>query len=113
LVQRLIKVEILLPKYDNDKVPINISKFRITFKELFVRFHGYTIDNSPLFGEWRNLKTKKRYKDVNMAIWILCNENLRNKRYFQSYKSKLEKRFEQESITMYFTRYFNSNHLSS
>lgn len=97
------KIEILLPKTYNDNIPIEGSKYRLTYQEIFNQFNGCTKDNTPLLGEWRDPNTKKKYKDTNICYWIICNDSFDNMYFLDKLKDGLKERFQQEDILMYFT----------
>jgi hypothetical protein len=59
----LIKAEILLPLYDNDKRSIEDKKFEETYNDLTNQFVGVTIADKPLIGNWIDPTTQIHYDD--------------------------------------------------
>lgn len=102
-----LKVEILLPlRYNPDKngkrKKIEGKKYSQTYSDIFDRFEGCTIDNSPLIGGWLDPKTKKRIRDISKTYWVVCKKTKTNIQFFKKLKRTLEKRFLQDEIMMYY-----------
>lgn len=101
-----LKVEFLLPLKDNKGNEIDVDKYDITYQELEDRFYGYTVDNSPLLGDWKDVDTGLVYIDDNFGVWVLCDDTKEIKDFWINYKEKLKERFEQIEILMYHTKIF-------
>ena len=104
----LIKVEILLPLYYNDKRSIEDKKFADTYDDIKNQFEGgVTIADKPLIGYWIEPDTKIHYDDEkNTACWVLCKKTKVNIYFFRKLKQRLEKRFEQKSILIYYVNVY-------
>jgi hypothetical protein len=98
-----LKVEVLIPKCYNDKTPIEGWKYRVTYRDVFKQFNGCTVDKSPLIGEWLDPKTGKKYKDRNIAYWVICDDTYDSMNFLDKLKETLKTRFQQEEIMMYST----------
>jgi hypothetical protein len=103
----LIKAEILLPLYDNDKRSIEDKKFEETYDDLTNQFEGVTIADKPLIGNWIDPTTQIHYDDEkNTACWVLCKKTKTNLYFLRKLKERLEKRFEQKSILIYYVNVY-------
>jgi hypothetical protein len=72
----LIKAEILLPLYDNDKRSIEDKKFEDTYDDIKNRFGTVTIADKPLIGYWVDPDTKIHYdNEKNTALLDYMQEN--------------------------------------
>lgn len=101
----LIKAEILLPLYDNDKRSIEDKKFADTYDDIKNRLGTVTI--AELIGYWIDPDTKIHYdNEKNTACWILCKKTKVNIYFFRKLKERLEKRFEQKSILIYYVNVY-------
>jgi hypothetical protein len=96
-----IKVDILLPKRDRNKIPIDGKKFTETYDEIYDEFGGCTMDNSPLLGSWFNTNTLKRDDDESISYWVIYNDTYSSAFFLDEMKSKLKDRFKQDEILMY------------
>lgn len=106
-----LKVEVLLPlRYNPDKKGrrkrIEGEKYSKTFAQIAEKFPDYTVDNSPLLGNWVNPKTKKKLSDENMAFWIICKQSKANLTFFKKLKGTLKQRFLQDDILIYHIQVF-------
>jgi hypothetical protein len=97
-----IKLEILLPLNYNDKTRVEEHKFVATYDELIEKFNGVTVDRTPLLGGWVDPATERRYQDETIVYWIVCKSTTQNLSFIKSLKPKLEKRFRQNEILMYY-----------
>lgn len=102
-----LKVEVLLPlRYNPDKrgkrKKIEGIKYSKTYGDIFDRFKGCTIDNSPLIGGWLDPKTKKPIRDITKTYWVICKKTKANIEFFGKLKKTLEARFIQDEIMMYY-----------
>ena len=98
-----IRVDILLPTYDNDKYPVETEKFIQTLDELFDRFKGGNLDYTPIMGKWEDPKTHEVFLDENMTYWVICEDSLDNIRFLkEEYEPKLRKRFKQRAMMIYY-----------
>ena len=104
-MQRL-KVEILIPKFDNNKKRIDSRKHRYTYQEIVKQFRGCTRSNIPLIGDWIDEKSGKKYRDKNFSYWVLCQDNIATVHFLNELKKRLKERYEQEEIMMYSTEIF-------
>ena len=103
----LIKAEILLPLYDNDKRSIEDKKFADTYDDIKNQFEAVTIADKPLIGYWIDPGTKIHYdNEKNTACWVLCKKTKANIYFFRKLKERLEKRFEQKSILIYYVNVY-------
>jgi hypothetical protein len=98
-----IKVEILIPKFDNNNAKIDGRKHGATYREIFKQFNGCTQDKSPLLGSWIDPNTGKKYKDKNFSYWVICDDNYNTTYFLDNLKERLKERYEQEDILMYGT----------
>lgn len=98
-MQRL-KVEILIPKFYNDKRPVEASKHIMTYREIFREFKGCTKDNSPLVGDWMS-DEGKTYSDRNFSYWVICDDNVATTHFLVNLKERLKERYAQKDIMMY------------
>jgi hypothetical protein len=96
-----LKVEILVPKFFNNGNRIPVKKHRLTAQELSKQFDGCTEDKSPLFGQWIDPKTKRKYIDKNFAFWVICKDSKTNLEFFRTFKGSLKRRYNQEEILIY------------
>jgi hypothetical protein len=106
-----LKVEVLLPlKYNPDekgkRKKIEGKKYRETFAEVAEKFPDYTVDNSPLLGNWINPKTKKKVIDENKSFFVICEASKANLAFFRKLKKTLKKRFLQDDILIYHIEVF-------
>ncbi len=106
-----LKVEVLLPlSYNPDKKGIRKkiegTKYSETYDEMFYRFKGCTIDNSPLIGGWLDPQTNKPIRDVSKTYWVICKKTKANIQFFRKLKKTLEARFMQDEIMMYYIPIF-------
>ncbi len=108
-----IKVEILIPLFYNpeDSTPdgkkkIEGEKYSQTFDQIAEKFPDYTVDNSPLLGNWVKPDTKKKVIDENMACWVICEESEENVRFFKELRETLKQRFIQDDILIYHIQVF-------
>lgn len=104
-----LKVEILLPLYYNtgnskNRKKIEGIKYSKTYDEIYNKFGGCTIDNSPLIGGWKDPKTGKQIKDENIVYWVICKSTKNNLYFFNKLKKKLLQCFEQDDIMIYYVR---------
>jgi hypothetical protein len=55
--------------------------------------------------DWVEIIGKKKvyYKDRNRNVWVICEDSQENRKFFSAYKRKLERRFRQRAIFMFFT----------
>jgi hypothetical protein len=98
-VQRL-KVEVLIPKFYNDKKPIEPIKHVRTYQNIIKKFRGCTEDTTSLMGSWLNEKGVK-YEDENFSYWVICDENKDTRRFLDRFKKRLKRRYRQEDVMMY------------
>jgi hypothetical protein len=96
-----LKVEILIPKFYNDKRQMEASKRRITYQEIVRQFKGCTEDKSPLIGNWIDPKTGNKYSDRNFSYWVICDDKVDTTYFLDDLKKRLKQRYEQEEIMMY------------
>lgn len=106
-----LKVEILLPlRYNPDKdgrrKKVEGIKYSQTYSDIFERFGGCTIDNSPLIGGWLDPRTNKPIGDTNKTYWVICKKNKSNMLFFKKLKETLKERFAQDEIMMYYVPVF-------
>lgn len=106
-----LKVEVLLPKkYNPDKKgrrkKVEGRKYRETFAEVAAKFPNYTVDNSPLLGNWINPKTKKKVIDENKSFFVICKASKTNLTFFRKLKKTLKKRFLQDDILIYYIKVY-------
>jgi hypothetical protein len=102
-----IKAEILLPLYYNDKREVEDKKFEQTHDEIKKQFGGLTIGDRPLLGYWRDENTGISYdNEKNTLYWILCEKTRNNINFLRKLKDRLEKRFDQESILIYYVNIY-------
>lgn len=106
-----LKVEVLLPlRYNPDKEgkrkKIEGIKYSQTYSDIFGRFGGCTIDNSPLIGGWLDPRTNRPIGDVNKTYWVICKKTASNMRFFRKLKKTLQERFAQDEIMMYYVPVF-------
>jgi len=78
-----LKVEVLLPLYYNPdkrgkRKKIEGKKYSKTYEDIYNRFEGCTMDNSPLIGGWLDPKTKKRIRDISKTYWVMCKKTKAN-----------------------------------
>jgi len=104
-------VEILLPlRYNPDskgiRKKIEGAKYSQTYDDIFRRFKGCTIDNSPLIGGWVDPKTSKPIRDISKTYWVICKKTKANMAFFKRLNKILEKRFVQEEIMMYYIQVY-------
>jgi hypothetical protein len=66
-----IKVEILIPFFNNDGSPIENEKVSQTYDELVDRFGRCSSDNSTIDGRWKDPETKVYYNDKNRMMWVI------------------------------------------
>lgn len=104
--QRLLKVEILLPKYYNDKTKIEAKKYRITYQEIYRQFKGYSKSESIIQGYWIDPNTNKRYREENLTFWVMCEDTTENTAFLVNLKETLKVRFNQEDIMMYYSHVY-------
>jgi hypothetical protein len=62
-----IRVEILLPLFDNDGNAIDKSKFFETRRELVAEFEGCTFLGAPTQGMW--IDEERKYFDTNCGLY--------------------------------------------
>ena len=91
-----LRIEVLLPLFDNDGKPIEESKFLETSKELAAKFRGCTA-LTPAEGLWMN-KDSVTSEDVNSGFYVVAPYIEDSINYFESYKDTLKYRFRQEEI---------------
>lgn len=96
-----LKVEVLVPKFYNDKSQVKITEHRKTAQELTKKFGGCTQETSPLIGQWKDPITKRKYSDVNFAFWVICDDNPSNILFLEKFKDKLKSRYRQQDILIY------------
>jgi hypothetical protein len=102
-----LKVEVLLPLYYNPdrkgrRSKIEGVKYSETYDDIYNRFKGCTIDNSPMIGGWLDPKTGRPIKDISTTYWVICKKTRANVLFFKKLKKTLERRFMQEEIMMYY-----------
>jgi hypothetical protein len=85
-----IKVEILLPRYYNDKRRIEEEKYVATYDEIIEKFKGCTIDNTPLIGGWIDPDTNERYEDESVVYWIVCKCTKENITFLRQLKESCQ-----------------------
>ncbi len=98
------KVEILLPLTYNNKKPIEGKKYVDTYKQILNQFNGCTQDKTSLIGGWKDPKTNKKYKDINICYWVICVDSIDNTHFLEKLKDRLKIRFEQDEIMMIIQR---------
>ena len=106
-----LRVEILLPLYYNPtgskkRRRVEGAKYLQTYEELYEKFEGCTIDNSPTIGGWKNPRTGKMIKDENVAYWVVCKSTVENLNFFKRMKKRLKERFMQDDLMMYYIRIY-------
>lgn len=94
----MYRIEICLPLFYNNKIPIQVDKFDITRKELIKKFGALTaMQANPDFaleGWWVNQGLT--YQD-KIVIYRVDSVEL-NRRFWSKYKYVLIRRFLQEEI---------------
>ena len=101
-----IRVEFLLPHFYNvnkkgKRKEIPDEKFDQVNENLTKNIGGYSIDSSPILGNWRDHKNRV-IKDQSSVYWVLCNNTKHNKQFFQKFKKILQKSFRQDEIMMFY-----------
>jgi hypothetical protein len=91
-----IRVEILLPLFYKDGTEIEKSKFLETREELAAKFIGCTA-LTPAEGLWID-KDSTKYYDVNSGFYVVAPYREDSIGFFEDYKTKLKKRFDQREI---------------
>jgi len=79
-----IKVEFLLPLLDNDGNEIEVHKYNETYDELGKKFKGYTIDQSPLLGNWVSESGEVFSNEEHYGVWVVCRNNQRTESFGRS-----------------------------
>jgi hypothetical protein len=102
-----LKVEILLPLYYNEdykgkRKKIEGSKYAEIFDDLMTKFGGCTVDDSPLLGGWVDPSTQRQISDEHTTYWVVCKKTAKNIEFLHIFKKKLQKRFEQKDMMMYY-----------
>ena len=90
------RYEILLPRYYNDRRPIEGRKFRQTNRELVERFLGTTGDMVTAVGTWKYRGTIYDDKLIRLIIDVPGSGPADD--FFRQYKEILKARFEQIDI---------------
>jgi len=92
------RYEILLPLNYNDGREVEPEKFKQTRRELLKRFGALSFETVPIHGFWT--KGERTFEDILVRIVIDVQESPNTRRFFQTYKEKLKKRFKQLEIWM-------------
>lgn len=102
-----LRSDVLIPRFYNPKGKgerklIEREKTNLTLDEIEREFGGYTLNDIPIVGSWINPETKESVKDTHKSVWIAARNTPETLKKLKSLKSKWEKRFEQDEITMYY-----------
>lgn len=97
------KIDIIIPKFYNDRTKVEANKHVQTYKEIITHFGDCTEDKSPLKGDWTDPDTGEKHKDRNFSYWIICKDNYSNVFFLDEFKEVLRKRYDQKEILMYST----------
>jgi hypothetical protein len=97
----VIKIEITIPLFYNNKEPIEQIHFTKIKRELLRQFGALTISNQ-CDGYWT--QDNKLYEDINRIYTIICEPTKDNLSYIRGYKKWLEHQLEQESIFIVVTK---------
>jgi len=93
-----IRVEILLPLFDNEGNEVDKSKFFYIRKELAAEFKGCTF-MSPTQGMWID-REEEEYIDANVGFYVLAPNTEKSTNFFKAYKAILKERFNQLDVLM-------------
>ncbi|MFZ0512624.1 MAG: hypothetical protein WAM14_13530 [Candidatus Nitrosopolaris sp.] len=91
-----IRVEILLPLFDNEGNAIDKSKFFETRKELVTEFKACTF-LGPTQGMWID-NEEKEYNDIHCGFYVMAPNTEKSTNFFKNYKETLKKRFKQLDV---------------
>ena len=91
-------IQILLPIYDNDGVPLPIETYHLIRNELVAKFGGLTaFTQSPAEGLWTSPQQASHRDDV-ILIEVMIPEL--DAAWWTDYRKTLEKRLRQESVVI-------------
>lgn len=91
-------IQVLLPIYDNKKIPFPIELFMTVRQELTEKFGGITTyTRSPATGLWKENEEKTVRDEI--VIYEVMTKNI-DTRWWKSYKRKLEDNFSQDEIVI-------------
>ena len=109
MVIEKLKIEIIIPKYYNDGKKIT-QKFHLkTNNDISKQFGNFTEDPSSQLGEWKDPDTGIKYKDANFIYLILCEYDIKHLDFLEKFKKKLEKRYKQQKILIYYSIVYELN----
>jgi hypothetical protein len=95
-------IQLLLPLYDNNKLPFPQAEMDYVRDELAKRFGGVTaFRRSPAEGVWREGEGDVSRDEV--VIFEVMTEQL-DRQWWASYREELERRFRQEQIVIRATK---------
>jgi hypothetical protein len=92
-----VRVEILLPLFDNDGNIIDKSKLFETRRELVAEFKGCTFLGAPTQGMWIDNEERK-YFDTNCGLYVEAPNREESIDFFRVYKETLKQRFNQLEV---------------
>jgi hypothetical protein len=98
-----IKIEFLIPLFYKDGSSVEEPKIMDVYDEIVKRFTACSMNNSSITGRWMNPDTKVYYDDTLRSIWVICEDNIGNRKFFQDLQERVRILFNQDSILMYIT----------
>ena len=109
MVRKKLKIEIIIPKFYNDGKKIDPAIHLKTNDDLSKQFGSFIEDPSSQLGEWKDPTTGIKYKDTNFIYWILCEHDNKHLNFLKKFKKKLEKRYKQQKILIYYSIVYEMN----
>lgn len=90
------RYEIHLPVRDNDGRPVSWELFEQTWQELVTRFGGIACAPELRLGSW--FHDGHRFDEEMRLLTVDVDNTADNRKFFERFKVKLRKRFEQIEI---------------